>query len=534
MFSKKENRNIKDEVPFQENYIKTEDELNISTETELNSPIYEVKNEISEPEHESPNDLNEGRNVETNKRRKQDQSNPQFVSCIVCEKVLKNNRILSIHYKRMHSDSKVFQCDICGKTCGSMNNIALHMNTHKKYRTKDFQCHICENYYFDKQYLQQHISNAHNPKLVPCDICGKLLKKNSLKEHHRIMHSIINLFRCDICGKTFKTRANIDAHMVTHKILRVRDFHCKICLGSYFDENGLRSHMLKNHEKPKHLTCSLCRITFRTEEGLRKHKLLPHRAPCKVCGKMLRKYALKEHLRRVHFKIKPYQCDICGKKLYRTSLASHVTTHIGLEHRTKDHKCDLCNKAFFDRIRIKKHMKHCHRNSKFSCDLCKRTYTSKSYLKKHRCPMKVNKWSKIDCDTCGEVFQGPNVYFKHMINIHKITPDKKQLLNTVACDVCEKRFFTKRSLLNHQSAHEKRIFTCDYPECQKKFLEKKSLRRHTLTIHKSIREPCPVGNGCKYSAARKDCMTRHLKEHKKLSPGELQSYLKLLRTMNLF
>ncbi|CRK86714.1 CLUMA_CG000547, isoform A [Clunio marinus] len=199
--------------------------------------------------------------------------------------------------------------------------------------------------------------------------------------------------------------------------------------------------MLYRHERPKHLTCSQCGRICWTEEGLKKHELRPHRFPCEVCEKMLRKDALKPHMNRVHLKIKPYECDICGKKFCRTSLSRHVKTHIVWEHRPKDFQCYICETSFFDDKVLQKHIINVHESRK-----------------------NLKNSSKIDCKTCGKVFQVPSAHFNHMINIHKITPSKEQLQTTVACGVCGKRFFTIQNLKMHTKyLHEEKNYACDYP-----------------------------------------------------------------------
>ncbi|CRK86715.1 CLUMA_CG000548, isoform A [Clunio marinus] len=641
-------------LPFQEHDIKTEYELNISTETELTTPIYEVKDEIFDPEHESPNDVNESRNVESSEFLKQKQSNPQFVRRDVTIKILRTDRPLQQHKYR--KDSKARFCDICGKAFKNRAYIAAHMNTHKKYRTKDYHCHICENKHFDKKQLKihtinahgksvscdicgealknglalkrhkltihskkfpceicgkgsrdsyslalhmnthkknkpcinvncsicgktfkteeglkNHISRPHRPHRLPCEVCGKMLRNDSLKTHMSAVHFDIKPYQCDICAKKFCKRALI-AHMNTHKEHRTKDHHCNLCEASFFDNGQLRVHILNVHERPKHLTCSICRTTFRTEEGLKKHKLRPHRFPCKVCGKMYKKDLLKIHLDAVHLKIKPYECDICGKKCSKTTITAHMNTH--KKHRTKDFQCTICESSFFDNGHLRQHIlgkhikpkhltcslcgricwtveglkrheqlphlfpcevcgkmlrknglkshmnamhfkikpfqcdicgKKCekthlahhvkthidfeHRKKDFQCYICETSFFNKNILRRHiinvhESRKNLNNSSKIDCKTCGKVFQGPNAYFNHMINIHKITPSKEQLQTTVACDVCGKRFFTIQNLKMHKFYHEEKNYICDYPGCEKKFKAKRNLSKHTFMNHK--------------------------------------------------
>ncbi|CRK96019.1 CLUMA_CG009459, isoform A [Clunio marinus] len=338
-------------VPFQENFIKVEDDLNLSTEMELVSPMSEIKEESSEDG--SPCKSEDGKNEETIERQKQDQSNPQFVQSYVGGKVLKNGDTCKRRRYMRHFKTKL-QCDICGKTMKTKFNISNHMNIHKEFRTKDFHCQICESSFFNKGSLRSHISKNHEtkegfynhklrPHCLPCEICGKTFTKYTLKKHLNGVHLNIKPYQCDICGNKF-CKASLAKHITTHISLehRSKDFHCQICGRSYFNKELLRKHILNVHEKPKHLSCSMCGRRFRSEESLKNHKLLPHFLSCELCGKMVRKKTLKRHLKGVHFNIKingkSYQCDICGKKFRRQNFVRHMNTHIPSEHRRKDRK----------------------------------------------------------------------------------------------------------------------------------------------------------------------------------------------------
>ena len=62
------------------------------------------------------------------------------------------------------------------------------------------------------------------------------------------------------------------------------------------------------------------------------------------------------------------------------------------------------------------------------------------------------------------------------------------------CEVCEKRFSSKRNRNEHVASHsDERPFGCDY--CPKDFKIKKKLDRHISAIHKSsIKER--IHKGC--------------------------------------
>ncbi|CRK95902.1 CLUMA_CG009348, isoform A [Clunio marinus] len=517
-FSNKKVDNVRIElsVPIHYNFIKVEDELNISTEMELVSPMNEVKEESSEDE--SLKDHDEVKNEEENELENQDQSNPQFILCDAGGKVFKNDHSVKRH-----------QCDICGLTATCKFNISSHMNTHKEFRTKDFQCQICGNSYFNKNVLRYHILKNHEkpkhltcslcsrtfrteeglknhksrPHRLPCEVCGKMILNNELKRHLKIVHFKIKPYQCDNCGKKFSRKQPLIKHLNTHKVYRTKDFHCQICGNSYFRKNGLerhilikherlkhltcsicessfylkkslRFHILKNHERSELITCSLCGKTFKSEEGLRNHKLNLHRLPCNVCGKMISKENLKRHLNTIHLNIKPYQCDICGKKFSsKSEIAHHMIKHIGLEHRTRDYQCDLCEASFFDKSGLQTHTLYVHeRQQHHYCSLCNRTFRTEQGFKNHKL-----RPHRSPCEICGKSFR--NDLLKHHLNMVHFN------IKPYQCDICGKKF-CKDYLPRHMDTHiglehRTKDFHCQI--CGNSYFDKHGIERHILTIH---------------------------------------------------
>ncbi|CRK96021.1 CLUMA_CG009461, isoform A [Clunio marinus] len=486
-------------VPFQENFIKVEDDLNLSTEMELVSPMSEIKEESSEDG--SPSESEGGENEETIERQKQDQSNPQFVQSYVGGKVLRNGDTNKRRRCKGNFKTKL-QCDICGKKCCIKGDLAKHMITHigLEYRRKDFHCQICGRSYFSRSGLQTHILNNHerpshltcsicgitcwtekgleNHKLrpcrLPCEICGKIYSKNVLKQHINGVHFNLKQYQCDICGRKC-SYTSLAKHITTHIDLEYRrkDFHCQICGSSYFSRNGLKNHILNVHEKPKHLTCSLCGRTFMTEKGLKRHQLHPCRLPCEVCGKFFFKNMLRHHLKNVHFNLKPYQCDICGNKFCKRNLAQHMITHIDFEHRKKEFHCQICESSYFNKGSLQIHILNNHEKPKhLTCSLCGRTFMTEKGLKRHQLHP-----CRLPCEVCGKFFF-KNTLRHHLKNVHFN-------LKPYQCDICEKKF-CKINLAQHMITHidfehRKKEFHCQI--CGTSFFKKQHLQTHMIGVH---------------------------------------------------
>lgn len=78
-------------------------------------------------------------------------------------------------------------------------------------------------------------------------------------------------------------------------------------------------------------------------------------------------------------KYPPFQIKSTG-----LSPVKSLSTQQKRQYATWD-TCAYCNKAFFDKRTLKRHMqRHYADREKFECDVCHRTYTRKDGLKRHK------------------------------------------------------------------------------------------------------------------------------------------------------
>ena len=68
---------------------------------------------------------------------------------------------------------------------------------------------------------------------------------------------------------------------------------------------------------------------------------------------------LKLHINSVHEGIKNHKCDLCQKAFsHRGKLKNHINTvHEGL----KNHKCYICEKAFSQAVNLRNHINNIHK-----------------------------------------------------------------------------------------------------------------------------------------------------------------------------
>lgn len=122
-----------------------------------------------------------------------------------------------------------------------------------------FECSICKKVYVLKASLKKHIQKHHDPQYkksapVPCQICGKEMRKESLAKHIRIVHISVGKHACKFCARVFSS----EEEFLTHKLqcLWKRSNNESFKIGKY--------------------DCTTCKITFQLKSSLENHIKLVH------------------------------------------------------------------------------------------------------------------------------------------------------------------------------------------------------------------------------------------------------------------
>lgn len=73
---------------------------------------------------------------------------------------------------------------------------------------------------------------------------------------------------------------------------------------------------------------------------------------CKVCGRQLLKYSIKNHM-RTHLQAKPFSCTLCGGEFgHKFSLERHL---LAIHHVAEPYPCDSCPQKFKKEHLLAKH-----------------------------------------------------------------------------------------------------------------------------------------------------------------------------------
>ncbi|GBP63668.1 Zinc finger protein 225 [Eumeta japonica] len=264
-----------------------------------------------------------------------DESNKRVI-CKLCSKNL-SVRSLNSHMLTKHPqvDNRREKCEMCEKMI-LKNKMEKHLTKFHGVNGEktNFLCGYCKSTFKIKDVLKEHIATCMERKkrkkgsergreLKPCDVCGKMMQRASLRHHNAVAHSGLGPV-CEHCGKRFANKIRLDEH-------------CRAKHG---------------YEKYK---CSICE--FRSS-GL---------------------MAMRNHERR-HRGEKPFVCETCGAKFHAAYL---LTQHRQTHRKEKIVKCDLCSAAFKANNSLHMHKITCHSNCTYKCYMCERIFSCRHYVVKH-------------------------------------------------------------------------------------------------------------------------------------------------------
>lgn len=198
---------------------------------------------------------------------------------------------------------------------------------------------------------------------------------------------------------------------------------------------------------------------------------------CVVCDYNAKKFILL----RNHFKrhlVGRYQCSDCPNAYSQKSDLNY--------HKTTIHGRNVCRKCNLEFDTLEQLSEH--KNSHATSSTTKPKSTKTADLK--------------ECPDCGKMLQTTGGLFTHR-KMHLEKPKFR-------CEICQKEFFQKVNLLNHEKTHniQNRNFSCS--QCDKSFFEKSHLLRHQ-NFHSESRDfQC---NQCLKFYKTERCLKVHKQVH---------------------
>lgn len=235
----------------------------------------------------------------------------------------KTNHMRNVHGKL--TESEMHKCKFCNRYFKHKNYLnrhitRVHPNENKKTHSKKSEskssktsslqskedislyCEICKQFFTTRGNLQKHVKVKHKSvDNCMCDLCGEVFAiKYCLIRHMKYEHfkrqiekkvtESNDMIPCEICGKLLKNRGLLKPHMRSHQIMTPEDYwYCDLCPRKFKTRGGCTWHIKQRHILKASFKCHLCPVVYKG------------------------KWELKCHIKSKHTTIRDYCCEICGK-----------------------------------------------------------------------------------------------------------------------------------------------------------------------------------------------------------------------------
>ncbi|XP_066143934.1 testis-specific zinc finger protein topi [Euwallacea fornicatus] len=195
-----------------------------------------------------------------------------------------------------------------------------------------YQCERCIKVFNCISSLENHRSTEHVATFC-CEECGETLGSAKALLIHCREHKSLKPYVCDTCGRSYSQTSHLWQHMRFHQ--GIKPFACphQGCEARYTIRPDLKDHIRKVHTRERPFKCNVCSKSFLTGSVFYQHRLIhtnDRRYGCEVCKKrFFRADALNNH-KRIHTDERPYPCLVCGREFRQKG---DRNKHLRTQHR---------------------------------------------------------------------------------------------------------------------------------------------------------------------------------------------------------
>ena len=109
--------------------------------------------------------------------------------CEKCNKNLSSKESLKTHIENVHDKKRIINCNLCDNKFSNNTSLQLHIKAvHEK--SLEEKCEKCNKIYSTKKSLQIHIKKIHEDNKINCNLCNKIIDKDSIAYHMYLIHNI--------------------------------------------------------------------------------------------------------------------------------------------------------------------------------------------------------------------------------------------------------------------------------------------------------------------------------------------------------
>ena len=412
-----------------------------------------------------------------------------MLDCHSCDKVVFNmpskrvNHMLDDHSYQWKEGVKTYQ----NLQCPQCPELVLKA-------TSSFLSHLVD--HENEKYGRTYVTKIQESFRCSYQNCSTItfLHSISLKEHlilhekagNKELYNSKGLLQCEQCG--FTVLANAPMLLLKHCFYEhpdnaMSDFMCDMCGKYFYDSFDLEKHAEKDHGDKQDIICDKCGHICKSNIELTQHNEKYHswqkmKVNCKFCNKKFVRSSLREHVRRVHQDESLRTCHLCEKILksraflYTHYISDHSTENCPVEiDNVNVFKCHYCEQIFSTSTATYTHMKLKHNvrkslndvkaSSAPKCSFCNETFKSEidfidHLVKDHpekEAPFEIlNTFLKGYKCSCGDRYQSPFSYYRHLKYNHEKIRGKDKLLEKTKfskCKLCIKTFKELKNLKIH-------------------------------------------------------------------------------------
>jgi len=144
------------------------------------------------------------------RHRRRHKGTASRLRCDVCEKKFGDKDGLAAHV-RVHTRERPFPFGLCPKSFTQLSSQRSHLRTHT--RERPFQYRLCQKSFSTTTTCKVHMK-IHRTKEAECGICRQVYwDKSGLAKHTRL-HT--GEFTCDFCQRQFSKRSQLTVHLLIH------------------------------------------------------------------------------------------------------------------------------------------------------------------------------------------------------------------------------------------------------------------------------------------------------------------------------